>query len=91
MNALDGCEKTTKVLENGNTFSTHTYPDGSFFNQETDANGNVVYYSNSNNYWRKTEYNSENRVIVWNDSNGNYEQFDSDGRLEAAGYSEDMQ
>ena len=35
-----------------------------------DSNGNVIYYENSNGYWRKSEYDSKGNEIYWENSDG---------------------
>jgi hypothetical protein len=35
-----------------------------------DKNGNVVYFENADEYWRKFEYNSQGKVIYHENSDG---------------------
>ena len=46
-----------------------------------DANGNVIYFENSDGYWVKYERNANGNVIYYEDSNGDWEkhQLDTNG------------
>jgi hypothetical protein len=46
-----------------------------------DANGNVIYYENSNGFWFKGEYDSDNNEIYYENSNNYWwrRQYDANG------------
>jgi glucan-binding YG repeat protein len=46
-----------------------------------DANGNRIYYENSNGFWFKSEYDADNNEIYYENSNGYWwrRQYDANG------------
>jgi len=53
-----------------------------------DENGNEIYHENSDNFWRKNEFDSDGKLTYSETSNGYWEkhEYDSNGKLT---YSED--
>ena len=65
-------EKEIEKTEITEGIKVVTHTDGSWVKTKRDRWGNVVWYEDSNGYWRREKFNAKGEVLVSEDAIGGY-------------------